>query len=94
MAQTQLGVRGQNMGLQTAAAGIPNSSQTWGSTLGSIGGALMGAGGTGMAMGGMGGGAGAGSMTASVPMSSSRNPGYSGGGSIWDASMYGGMGPS
>jgi len=60
MAQTQLGVRGQNLGLQTAAAGIPNSSQTWGSTLGSIGGALMGAGATGMMGGGMG-GAGAGS---------------------------------
>lgn len=68
--QAQLNVRGQNIGLQTAASGIPNSDQVWGKWLSATGGQMAGAGMSGM--GGMGGA----SMGANANQTSTRNPAY------------------
>lgn len=54
--QSDLQVRGQNIGVAQTVAGMPTSSDVWGSFMQQSGGALMGGGLT--AMGGMGGGAG------------------------------------
>lgn len=76
--QTQLQIRGQNIGLMSAAAGVPSSGQMWGGGLQSIGsmamiGGMMG-GGAGGGGGGMFGGSGAG---AAAPSGGSiTSPGY------------------
>lgn len=62
-AQTQLGVRGQNVGIASQAAGMDTSSDVWGGMLSGLGGMLLGAstgamgggGGMGGGMGGFGG---------------------------------------
>lgn len=59
-AQTQLGVRGQNVGIASQVAGMQTSSDVWGGMMSGLGGMLlggmMGGGGMGGGMGGMGGG--------------------------------------
>jgi hypothetical protein len=55
---TQLSVRGQNLGIASKVAGMPTGGDAWASFLSSTGGALTGAGM--MGMGGMGGGGGSG----------------------------------
>lgn len=52
MAQTQLGVRGQNVSLAQTGAGMDTASDVWGGMLGFLGGTLMGGVGGGMGGGG------------------------------------------
>lgn len=59
--QSQLQIRGQNLGIESQVAGMPTSKEVWGQSLQEAGGALAGAGmtaGMGGGFGGMGGGGG------------------------------------
>lgn len=71
--QTQLNIRGQNIGIQTAAAGMPTGNEIWGKYLSGTGGML-----TGAALGGMGG---MGGGMSSAP-SGVTGSGWTGGGTM------------
>jgi hypothetical protein len=71
--QTQLSIRGQNMGVASQLAGMDTSNDVWGGFMNNLGGTLMGAGLSGMG-GGSGGGFGSFSGTGQTA------GGYSGGG--------------